>query len=264
MLGDFEFVGGAALGFLSSGDHAALRFHSVGELIETDQRKGVAVDIAEAGDDSAPDRRFFAEEHAAAAGDGFCALTCGCRCGSLRRLKLVADALEARRCLEAHAALRPFLEFSGDVFGDKDDLRGSTDEFVLLGVGLGNDERQDGGAIRRGHADPALAGLHARVKGDVEAELVDEKAEAAVLVADEYVDAMEAQVGGLAERGRDGGHGRDYKAERMVVDRRMSAQPKNGCATKGADCFEGERVRKWRTRNYEHITGQACHADQAG
>src|SRR6266436_7962850 len=38
----------------------------------------------------------------------------------------------------------------------------------------------------------------------------------------------------------------------------------NGCATKGADCFERERVRKWRTRNYEHITGQARHADEAG
>ena len=199
MFGDFEFVSGAALAFLFCGDDAALRFHRVGELIEADEREGVAVDVAEAGDDSAPDGCFFAEEHATSAAGGLCALTY-CGCGGLRGVKLVADALEARRCLEAHAALGPLLEFCSDVFGDEDDLRGSTNKLVLLGVGLGNDERQDGGAVRRSHADPTLTRLHARVEGDVEAELVDEKAQAAVLIADEDVDAVKAQVGGLAER----------------------------------------------------------------
>src|SRR6266436_7084053 len=37
VLGDFEFVGGAAFGFLLCDDGAALRFHGVGELIETDE-----------------------------------------------------------------------------------------------------------------------------------------------------------------------------------------------------------------------------------
>src|SRR5229473_366846 len=57
-------------------------------------------------------RRFFSEEHAAsAASAGFSVLTRHCRFGSLRGLRLIADALESRRCLEADAALGPFLEF---------------------------------------------------------------------------------------------------------------------------------------------------------
>jgi hypothetical protein len=166
--------------------------------------------------------------------------------------------------LEAHAALGPLLEFSGDVFGDEDDLRGPADEFVLLGVGLGNDERQDGGAVRRSHADPSLTGLHARVEGDVKAELVDEKAQAAILVADEYVDAVKAQVRRLAERGRDGGHGRDYKAERTVADRRMSAQPKMAAPRRAQIVSWVSVCENGGARNYEHIVGQACHADEAG
>ncbi len=78
VFGDFEFVSGAALGFLLCGDSAALRFHGVGQLVEADEREGIAVDIAEASDDAAPDRSFFAEEHTGSAGDaGVCTLTCG-------------------------------------------------------------------------------------------------------------------------------------------------------------------------------------------
>ena len=102
--------------------------------------------------------------------------------------------------MKTHAAPRPFLKFRGDVFGDEDDLRGAADELVLLGVALGCDEREDGGAVGRRNADPALAGLHARVEGDVEAELIDEKAQAAVLVAHEDIDAVKAQMRGLARR----------------------------------------------------------------
>ena len=62
-------------------------------------------------------------------------------------------------------------------------------------------------------ADPALAGLHARVVGDVEAELVDEEAQAAVLVADEDVDAVNAQVGRRRTWREETAHGRDYKSK---------------------------------------------------
>jgi NADH-quinone oxidoreductase subunit B len=221
-------VRGAALGFLLFGDGAALRFHGVGEFVETDEREGVAVDIAEAGDDSAPDRRFFTEEHAAsfATVAGFGARTCGCRDGGLCVLKLVANALEAGRSLEADAALGPFLELCGDVFGDEDDVRGATDELVLLGLGLGSDEGKDGGTVGRSDGDPAITGLQTCVVGHVEAELVDEEAEAAILVADEDVDAVKAEVGGLAGRGRDHTHGRDYKAKRRESEGRLCARSK--------------------------------------
>jgi len=67
----------------------------------------------------------------------------------LRRLRLVADALEARRGLEANATLGPLLEFGGDIFGDEDHLSGTADELILFGVGFGSDERENGRAIGR-------------------------------------------------------------------------------------------------------------------
>ena len=53
-VGDFEFLGGAAFHFEFGGGGAALGFESVSDLVEAHQRKGVAIDIAEAGDDAAP------------------------------------------------------------------------------------------------------------------------------------------------------------------------------------------------------------------
>jgi hypothetical protein len=97
--------------------------------------------------------------------------------------------------LELDAALGPFLELRGDVFRDEHNLRGAPDEFVLLGVGLGNDQRKDSRAIRRRYSDPALTGLDPGIERDVEAELVNEKAQAAILVTDKDVDTVKAQVG---------------------------------------------------------------------
>jgi len=64
----------------------------------------------------------------------------------------------------------------------------------LLELGL---ERlaQGCGAIGWRYSDPAFTGLYTRVKGDVKAKLVNEKAKAAILVANEDVDAVKAQVG---------------------------------------------------------------------
>jgi len=45
------------------------------------------------------------------------------------------------------------------------------------------------------HTPMAIAGLQASIVGHVEAEPVDEKAQAAILIADEDVDAVKTQVG---------------------------------------------------------------------
>jgi hypothetical protein len=55
----------------------------------------------------------------------------------------------------------------------------------LHGIGLGGDEREDGGAVWRRYGDQAFAGLELDVVGEVEAELVEVEAEAAVKIADE-------------------------------------------------------------------------------
>jgi hypothetical protein len=58
--------------------------------------------------------------------------------------------------LKADPALGPFLKFGGNVFGDKNNLRGPADEFVLLRIGFWNDQRKDCAAIRRGYGYPAV------------------------------------------------------------------------------------------------------------
>ena len=97
--------------------------------------------------------------------------------------------------MKTDAAFGPFLKFGQDVFGDQDDVGGTADEFGFGSVGLGNDQSENGGAVRRSNSDEAIAGLELGVVGEMEAELVDEEADAAVVVADEDVDALDAEVG---------------------------------------------------------------------
>ena len=102
--------------------------------------------------------------------------------------------------IEADAAQGPLLIFRDDIFGDEDDLRGTADEFVLHGIGLGSDEREDGGAVGRRYGDEAFAGLELDVVGEVEAELVEVEAEAAIEIAYEDLGGMDAEVGGRRRR----------------------------------------------------------------
>jgi len=156
----------------------------VGDLVKTDDDEGVSIDVAETGHDTAPDRGFHAENSGIVRGIG------GVPFG------VVLEAFETRSGMKADAALGPFLKFCEDVFGDKDDVRGAADELVFGSFGLGNDESENRGAVGRRDGDKAFAGLEFGVVGEVKAELVHEKTDAAVVVADEDVDALDAEVGG--------------------------------------------------------------------
>ena len=174
----------------------------MGDFVEADEGESVAVGIAEAGGDAAPDGSFFAEER------GFGGVA------DLAGFGVELDAAEARSVIEADAAFGPFLIFGEDVFGDESQAGGAADEFEVERVGLGGDEGEDGLAVGRSDGDEAFAGLELGVVGEVEAELVDVEAEAAVLVADVDVDGVDAEVGGGIAglvRGRTWG---DYKARR--------------------------------------------------
>jgi hypothetical protein len=67
-------------------------------------------------------------------------------------------------------------------------------------------------AVGWGYGDEAFAGLEFGVIGEVEAELVDVEAEAAILVADVDVDGVDAQVRRGLRGWGGGGHGGDYTA----------------------------------------------------
>ena len=105
-VGDFQFLGGAAFGFEFGGGGAALGFESVSDFVEADEKERVAVDIAEASDDAAPDGGFHAENRGISRGFG----------GG--RLGIVLEAFKAWSGVETDAAFGPFLKFCEDVLGD--------------------------------------------------------------------------------------------------------------------------------------------------
>ena len=201
-VGDFEFLSGAAIEFDFGGSGAALGFEGVRDFVEADERERVAVGIAEASGDASPDGRFFAEERRFGGGG----------VADLARFGIELDAAEARCVIEAHAAFGPFLIFGEDVFGDEGQAGGAADEFEVEGVGLGGDQGEDGLAVGRGYGDEAFTGLEFGVVGEVEAELVDVEAQAAVLVADVDVDRVDAQMGRGLRGWCRSEHARDYTA----------------------------------------------------
>jgi hypothetical protein len=184
-VGDFEFLGGAAFEFEFCGSGSALGFKRVRDFVEADERERVAVGIAKARGDAAPDRRFLTEQRRFG---GSCA-------ANLTRFGIELDAAQARRVIEANSAVGPFLIFGEDVFGDKRQARGAADEFEVERVGLRCDQREDGLPVRRSYGDEAFTGLQFRVVREVEAELVDIEAQAAVLVAHVDIDGVDAEVG---------------------------------------------------------------------
>jgi len=96
--------------------------------------------------------------------------------------------------LKLYSALGPFLKLGGNVFGDENYLGGAADEFGFLGFGLGDDERKDGAPIGWGDGHPAVTGLEAGVECQPETKLIEIEPQAAILVADVDVDAVEAEV----------------------------------------------------------------------
>jgi len=199
-VGDFEFLRGAAFDFEFCGGGATLGFEGVRDFVEADQGENVAVNVAEARGDAAPDGGFLAEKgrfdrRADAAGFG---------------IKLYPA--EARSVIEADAAEGPLFVFRDDIFGDEDDLRGTADELVLDRIWLGGNEGKNGGAVGRSDGDEAFPGLKLDVIGEVEAELVEVEAEAAVEITDEDLGGMDTQVRGGIRGWCGGGHEGDYTA----------------------------------------------------
>jgi hypothetical protein len=93
---------------------------------------------------------------------------------------------------KANATLPPFRIFRGNVFSNKRNTCGTADKFVFLRLRVRCNQREHGRAVRRSDGHPSLAGLKADVKGQAEAKLVEIKAEALLLVANEYVHGLNA------------------------------------------------------------------------
>jgi len=157
LLGDFDFLGGTALGLQLFGKSAPLRVDAAGEFIKSGEAEGVSVGIFKARVDSAP-------------GGGL------------------------RWKLEANSPVFPFVIFAVDVFGNEPDARLAADELFHVRTGIDGRKTEVGVAIRRRHLDPASTVFELMVYGDAEPKLVDEKTQAAFLIPNEDDDEVEAQI----------------------------------------------------------------------
>src|SRR2546430_5820278 len=138
---------------------------------------------------------------------------------------LVLQAFQPRRELEANSAFAPFAVLGNYILGDEGDRHRPANEFVLFRAGLRRDERKVRRAVGRGHGYEAAIGLNASVKDQLEAELIEVKAQTLLQVANVNRNRLEAQVGILAIQTNSGAispferriaHRRDYKAEPRV------------------------------------------------
>src|SRR5467141_72620 len=109
LLGDFDFLRSATFGIQPLGKSAALGFDGVGDLVETHERKGIAVKVLETGKDTTPDWGVLS------AGSG------GVRGIRSANAHLILEALQSRRELETNSTLAPFAILRNYIFGDKGD-----------------------------------------------------------------------------------------------------------------------------------------------
>src|SRR5882762_3545388 len=109
LLGDFDFLRSATFGIQPLGKSAALGFDGVGDLVETHERKGIAVKVLETGKDTTPDWGVLS------AGSG------GVRGIRSANAHLILEALQSRRELETNSTLAPFAVLRNYIFGDKGD-----------------------------------------------------------------------------------------------------------------------------------------------
>jgi len=123
---------------------------------------------------------------------------------------LISNAAEARRRAETNSAFAPFTVRLNDIFGDEGDARGSANQLVIGRIGIGLNHCEDSGAIGRRYGDPPVSRLETGIECQFEAKLIEVKAEAAFLIANEDVDTVKAEVrvrllggGRVAHRGDD-------------------------------------------------------------
>src|SRR5947207_5507924 len=104
------------------------------------------------------------------------------------------------RMVKAHATLAPLLELGKDVLGQKDNPRGTADEFVFLRFGSRSYQQKHGCAIRRSNCQRPVRRGQRHVRGQTESQLVQVKLPAAIRIANENGKGSETKVGILTVR----------------------------------------------------------------
>ena len=111
---------------------------------------------------------------------------------------LILDPPQPRNMTKANPAFSPLAVGGDHVFRHKSHRSRLANELVLVRVGLRRDQGKHSRPIGRSNAHPSLSGLQADVIGQIESQLIYVKLQAAVLIANEDIDGINAEVGILA------------------------------------------------------------------
>ena len=117
-------------------------------------------------------------------------------------VRLVLDALQARDAAELDATLGPLVILGKNIVGNKSNLRSAADKLVLSGRRVRFDKREYRGPVGRSHRDPALTGLKMGIIDQTESELLDVEFQASILISNENLDRVKAEIGIFAIRAR--------------------------------------------------------------
>ena len=99
---------------------------------------------------------------------------------------------------KAHTATTPLAIGSHDIFGDKSNRSALTNQLVVIRVGLRCNQGDHCGAVWRRDSNPTLPGLKANIKGQIESKLIEIEPQASILIANEDIDRIDAEVATIA------------------------------------------------------------------
>ena len=107
----------------------------------------------------------------------------------------IIDTPQSRRAAKSDASAAPLVVRGWQVFRHEHNLRGATNQPILRRMLVRLNQREHSGAVGRRHGNEPLTRLDARIERQLESELVEVKAETALLVSDVHVDRVHAQEG---------------------------------------------------------------------
>jgi hypothetical protein len=107
--------------------------------------------------------------------------------------------------MKPDTVLRPCLEIGHNIFGNKNNVPGTANELVFLGIQLWSDKRKQCGAIRRSNRHPS-PDRYMRISNRVESELINVESKTSIHVRNENDMGVNAKVG----TSRSGGKGDQF------------------------------------------------------
>src|SRR6185312_14071392 len=101
--------------------------------------------------------------------------------------RLILHPSEPRRMVKANSVFSPLNVFGGNIFSYKNYPSGTANELGQFRFRFGSNQRQYRCAIRRSNRQPSITRLQTNVERQAEAKLIEEKTQAALLVADKDI-----------------------------------------------------------------------------